>query len=188
MDTRDGKKKKTTSPSSKEGGWKSRILLEPKQYRDGFEINVIRCPKAFVREVKMVYPSTKLEGLVAVVTCQRAKHDLCEIGEDVAKEKDALLESFAEVAGQVVKQLKEDGEWADYIDPCSGLPATQDHANRGYSEVDGLAVLLHYATHSAGPRKVASHPIWGTKFYPATFFTTAPAALVLEALNEAFSS
>eukprot|EP00939_MAST-03C_sp_MAST-3C-sp1_P005367 g5367.t1 len=113
--------------------------MEPTELRENFEVNVIRCHKAFVREVQMVYPGVDMTGLLAIVTCQKAKYDLCEMGKDIDKEKDDLLESFAAFAGSVVKALKVAGAWADYIDPCSGLPATQDHANRGYSEVDGLA-------------------------------------------------
>ena len=52
--------------------------------------------------------------------------------------------------------------------------ALRKHTNRGYSEVDGFSVLLHFKTHSAGMCEVASHPRWGTRFYPATIFTTAP--------------
>ena len=134
----------------------------------------------------MVYPGVDMTGLLAIVTCQKSKHDLCEMGKEIEKEKDDLLESFTAFAGNVVKALKESGAWADYIDPCSGLPATQDHANRGYSEVDGLAVLLRYSTQSAGFCKVASHPVWGTRFYPATFFTTAPFKELSSAIRRGF--
>ena len=34
-----------------------------------------------------------LDGVLAVLTCQKSKLDLCELGEDIAK-KDELLESF----------------------------------------------------------------------------------------------
>jgi len=167
----------------KSPGWKDRVLLDLSEIRSGFQVAVIKCPKAFVREVQMVYPKQNLNDLLAIVTCQKAKHDLCEIGDDIEKEKDALLVSFTRFARRIVNQLKEAKQWADYIDPCSGLPATQDHANRGYSEVDGLAVLLRFGVQSAGPCKVATHPTWGTRFYPATMFTTAPFASLRSAIE-----
>ena len=109
--------------------------------------------------------------------------ELVRWGDDVEKEKDMCLERFAEFGAAVCAELRAQGHWADYIDPCSGLPATQDHANRGYSEVDGLAVLLRFGVQSAGPCKVATHPIWGTRFYPATMFTTAPFASLRSAIE-----
>ena len=46
--------------------------------------------------------------------------------------------------------------------------------NAVYSEVDGIALLLHYNRMSAGMCSVIEHPQWGTAIYPATIFTTAP--------------
>ena len=178
--------------------WKQRIVLKPMEIRKGFEVAVVKCPKAFVTEIRMVFPGQDLDGVLAVLTCQKSKLDLCELGEDIAKEKDELLESFYDEAKRVSGALTKLDHWCDFIDPCSGLPvsiytllnlcvsfffvrtfilveqALRKHTNRGYSEVDGFNVLLHFKTHSAGMCKVASHPRWGTNFYPATMFTTAP--------------
>ena len=174
--------------------WKERVVLKPMEIRKGFEVAVVKCPKAFVTEIKMVFPGQDLDGVLGVLTSQKSKLDLCELGEDIAKEKDELLESFYDEAKRVAGALTKLDHWCDFIDPCSGLPVSIDttlnlyfvytfflveqalrkHTNRGYSEVDGFNVLLHFKTHSAGMCKVASHPRWGTNFYPATIFTTAP--------------
>ena len=44
------------------------------------------------------------------------------VGETVESEKDALLERFFAFARHVCAALRDQGHWADYIDPCSGLP------------------------------------------------------------------
>ena len=44
------------------------------------------------------------------------------MGDAVDKEKDALLERFFAFARLVCAALRDQGHWADYIDPCSGLP------------------------------------------------------------------
>ena len=44
------------------------------------------------------------------------------MGETVESEKDALLERFFAFARHVCAALRNQGHWADYIDPCSGLP------------------------------------------------------------------
>ena len=53
---------------------------------------------------------------------QRASIDLVNVGETVEAEKDALLERFFAFARHVCAALRDQGHWADYIDPCSGLP------------------------------------------------------------------
>ena len=44
------------------------------------------------------------------------------MGDAVEKEKDELLERFFAFARHVCAALRDQGHWADYIDPCSGLP------------------------------------------------------------------
>ena len=46
------------------------------------------------------------------------------IQEDIAKEKDELLESFYVEAKRVSGALTELDYWCDFIDPCSGLPVS----------------------------------------------------------------
>jgi hypothetical protein len=46
--------------------------------------------------------------------------DLVQMGADVEKEKDRLLEVFLDWAHAVCKKLRDAGHWADFIDPCSG--------------------------------------------------------------------
>lgn len=71
--------------------------------------------------------------------------------------------------------------WADYIDPCSGLPM-RTPGNTVYSEIDGMAMLLPYERLNAGMCSVLAHPQWGTSIYPATIFTTAPPDAVAHVL------
>ncbi len=74
----------------------------------------------------MVFPGQDLDGVLAVLTCQKSKLDLCELGEDIAKEKDELLESFYDEAKRVAGALTKADHWCDFIDPCSGLPVSTD--------------------------------------------------------------
>ena len=102
--------------------WKERVVLKPTEIRKGFEVAVVKCPKAFVTEIGMVFPGQDLEGVLAVLTSQKSHLDLCELGEDIAKEKDELLESFYVEAKRIAGALKKMDQWCDFIDPCSGLP------------------------------------------------------------------
>eukprot|EP00980_Cylindrotheca_fusiformis_P005734 scaffold1194_cov127-Cylindrotheca_fusiformis.AAC.11 len=80
----------------------------------------------------------KLE-LLAIPTNQRAKCDLVAVGDDVEEEKDRLLNvvrmiNFLEFGAEFCKQVRSKGFWADYIDPCSGLPMLTRDCNKVYSE------------------------------------------------------
>ncbi len=59
------------------------------------------------------------------------------IGDSVEAEKDALLLRFFAFARHACATLAAAGHWADYIDPCSGLPVRR---------VDRLQRLLRYHT------------------------------------------
>jgi hypothetical protein len=76
------------------------------------------------------------------------------------------------------EQLKARGYWADYIDPCSGLPMISLNCNKVYSEVDGMECLLNYKAYNAGFCKILTHPKWGSAVYPATIFAHAPVDVV----------
>ncbi|CAI7837579.1 unnamed protein product, partial [Closterium sp. NIES-54] len=71
-------------------------------------------------------------------------------------------------------------------------PAPRPHAsyqmvNRNsqtyYGEVEAAQTLLGYPVANAGCCKVLLHHQWGSAVYPATFFTSAPLDVLLEALK-----
>jgi len=153
------------------------------------EYSVHTCSLTMKRELKMIFPSLKhedMEYLLVVPTCQQSKVDLVNTGPDVEAEKDRLLENFVYWGNSVVKMLRDDGYWADFTDPCSGLPA---HTHRGsciYSDVQGHSRLLHYPVYNVGntfPCVVVTHPSWGSAVYPSTLFTTAPLDHLISAIR-----
>lgn len=122
--------------------------------------------------------------LLAIPTNQMAREDLVAVGDHIEAEKNRLLNVFIKFAQEVCGNFKSRGHWADFIDPCSGLPmlATHNH-NKVYSEVDGMEVLLGYSTYNAGFCKILTHPQWGSAVYPATIFAYAPLGLAKELLR-----
>lgn len=151
------------------------------------EYSIHQCPKALFREAKFVFPFLQKgeadEGrLLVIPTAQEARHDLVKVGTEIEEEKDRLLEVFMTFARGVCEHLRGKGHWADYIDPCSGLPMMTEGCNKVYSEVDGFQVMLQYKTMNCGCCKVLLHPTWGSGVYPATMFTTAPKEALAEAI------
>ena len=147
-----------------------------------------------------------------VPTMQRTALDICKTGEAVDVEKDECLERFLFVAEKTVSHIESatttvnqtnqknndytttsttttnsynNYYWADYVDPCSGLPMRTKSCQRVYGEVDACETLLGYDCANVGCCKILSHPKWGSHVYPATIFTTAPAEVVVKALERA---
>ena len=54
------------------------------------------CPTRFVSELKAVFPKANPSETRIIPTCQQSKLDLTNWGDDVEKEKDALLEKARE--------------------------------------------------------------------------------------------
>lgn len=159
-----------------------------------FEISVHPCPKALYREAQFVFPfmQNKIDesinwenSLLVLPTCQRAREDLVKIGPEIEAEKDRLLETFMNFSKQLCELLinHDNKYWADYIDPCSGLPMITPDCNKIYSEVDGIQVCLQYKTMNCGCCKVLLHNEWGSSVYPASIFTNAPSNIVFEVMK-----
>lgn len=145
-----------------------------------FEVSVHTLPRTVASEVAFIFPNIESPTeLVAVLTAQKSNFELVEWGDEVAKEKDELLERFVGWSSKICKELSSKGYWADYIDPCSGLPANTE-GNKIYGEVDGFQALLGYSTQNANCCKILLHPKWGSAVYPATMFTNAPADIVAQ--------
>jgi hypothetical protein len=120
--------------------------------------------------------------MLIIPTCQHAEFDLIQMGEQIETEKDRLLERFVAFAAEVCRRLEAAGYWADYIDPCSGLPMLHRDSGAVYGEVEGLVSLLGYRIQNAGCCKIVLHPNWGSSVYPASLFAKAPLDEVLVAI------
>jgi len=121
--------------------------------------------------------------LLAIPTNQRARADLVAVGDHIEQEKDRLLNVFLLFGKYICEQLRSKGYWADYIDPCSGLPMISLNCNKVYSEVDGMECLLNYKSYNAGFCKILTHPKWGSAVYPATIFAFAPPDVVKDVID-----
>ncbi|EFN59706.1 hypothetical protein CHLNCDRAFT_133264 [Chlorella variabilis] len=154
----------------------------------GLEYSIHECPRRHRDDVAALFPGTSLDGMLVIPTCQHAQMDLVQMGQRVEDEKDRLLERFVEFAKTVCERLAALGHWADYIDPCSGLPMVHRATNAVYGEVEGLVTLLGYRTQNAGCCKIILHPKWGSNVYPASLFAKAPLAAVVAAIEEAVAA
>lgn len=164
---------------------------------DPIECSVHTLPKPLIREFRHVFGEKYQQDLdtmqddgdsgmelLAIPTNQQARQDLVAVGEEIELEKDRLLNVFLEFGKEICERIRGMGYWADYIDPCSGLPMITRDCNKVYSEVDGMECLLNYRAYNAGFCKVLTHPKWGTAVYPATIFCYAPRDPVIQIVKE----
>ncbi len=178
------------------------MVLPPRQLTNGIELSIHTCTRSMVREVRYIFPHLKIkkqqqpeepqpqddnpeehDEVLIVPTIQKSRIDTVRFGAEVEEEKDRCLEFFADFARPLCEALRAQGHWADYIDPCSGLPVLTPDCTRPYSEVAGFEHLLRYKTQNAGCCKILMHPRWGSSCYPATIFTTAPVGVLQAAIQ-----
>jgi hypothetical protein len=95
-----------------------------------------------------------------------------------------LLLQFIEFGRDLCERILALGYWADFVDPCSGLPMLSRDCNKVYSEVDGMECLLNYKAYNAGFCKILTHPKWGSAVYPATIFAYGPRAEIMRLVQE----
>jgi hypothetical protein len=110
----------------------------------GMEYSIHVCPKQHAKEVQSIFAGVDTDGMLIVPTCQQSGMDLVNVGSKVDDEKDRLLEQFVAWSSRICQKLITQGHWADYIDPCSGLPMIHSENNQVYGEVEGLCTLLGY--------------------------------------------
>ena len=80
---------------------------------------------------------------------------------------------FVKWSKRLCSRLSATGAWADFVDPCSGLPMVGPNTSTIFGEVDAMQTLLKYRIQDAGGCKIILHPKRGSHVYPATFFTTS---------------
>ena len=131
--------------------WGPKLIRRDTMSTDGVEISVHTLPKPLQREFRHVFDERNLPlesirdesaEFLVVPTNQRAREDLVAVGDHIEREKDRLLNVFMDLARTVCQQVREAGFWADFIDPCSGLPMLTLNCNKVYSEVDGMECCL----------------------------------------------
>ncbi|KAF9923699.1 hypothetical protein FBU30_006230 [Linnemannia zychae] len=148
------------------------------------EYTIHASPKRMTRDLATVFPNRDLSGLLVVPTFQRCKHEMVVWDAEIAKEKDDRLEDFIRWSTAIHNILKKLGYWSDMTDPASGFPSFSERGRDVYPDVEGCQLLLKYDFQNAGCCKILLHPIWGSKIYPATFFTTAPIDVLVKAIEQ----
>jgi len=103
--------------------------------------------------------------------------------ERMEAERDELTKHFIDNAMNVCETLKNQGHWADFIDPSSGRPYLGPFTNSTLFETDERYARLGMRIEDMGCCRVVSHPLWGAHAFIGTIFTDAPSSSVREIVD-----
>jgi Methylmalonic aciduria and homocystinuria type D protein len=173
--------------------WGPTLIQASDTLEEPIEVSIHKLPKPLRREFGHVFDEKRLalDGLMergaellTVLTNQQSREDLIATGEHVEGEKDRLLNIFVAFARPFCESVLAAGYWADFMDPCSGLPMLTSNCNKVYSDVDGMECCLGYRSYNAGFCKVLLHPKWQSRVYPSTVFACVPRHLAEQLLQK----
>lgn len=114
-------------------------MVLKRESTNGLEVSLHTLPKQLKREFLHVFPESNLSleniqdasaEFLTLATNQHARVDLVAVGEHIEGEKDRLLNVFMQFAQNLCDKIRNAGFWADYIDPCSGLPMLTPNCNK----------------------------------------------------------
>ena len=99
------------------------------------------CPTLLRREFDLMFPDRDLEkGPLSVITMTiMTQHDMSTWSEEVEAEREKLTEHTVINCKELCGRLRDDGYWADFIDPCSGTPHFASHTNTTLFETNQIS-------------------------------------------------
>jgi len=168
----------TKTAGVKSTGLRMRERLGGQGEGDGvewFEIAAVDCPRLLRKDLKELFPGQKMGDRVSVVNVsQRAERDMSVWDAAMEAERDQLIMKFVDAACAMCSWLKQQGYWADFIDPNSGRPFLGNFTNSTMFETDERYRELGFQIEDLGCCKVIKHAKWDTKAFIGTIFTDAP--------------
>ncbi|XP_067933807.1 cobalamin trafficking protein CblD-like [Watersipora subatra] len=140
------------------------------------ELKVQDCPVLMRKDFQLLFPGHNvMSGDFTVVSlCHRTVQDMSGWSEEVEEERDTLISLYSETAKELCFVLRNNGFWADFIDPCSGKPHLGPHTTDSMFEIDERYRHFGFEIEDFGCCKVIKHHKWGSKSFVGCVFTNAP--------------
>ncbi|TRY59292.1 hypothetical protein DNTS_016368, partial [Danionella cerebrum] len=108
-----------------------------------------------------MFPEAPSSEMMLVTVTQKTQNDMTAWTEQVDEEREELL-------------ARNEGFWADFIDPSSGLAYFGSYTNNTLFETDERYRHLGFQIEDLGCCKVIRHIMWGTHAFVGILFTSAP--------------
>jgi len=139
------------------------------------DMQVHSAPTLLRKELGPMFPNKDLNsGPVSVITISfSTDNDMSKWSPEVEEERDKLTHDSVVTCKEICGRLKEEGYWADFIDPSSGTPHYSSHTNHTLFETDERYRMLGFTVEDLGCCKVISHGKFGRNVFVATIITNA---------------
>eukprot|EP00092_Neocalanus_flemingeri_P025580 GFUD01027732.1.p1 GENE.GFUD01027732.1~~GFUD01027732.1.p1 ORF type:complete len:309 (-),score=86.41 GFUD01027732.1:567-1493(-) len=161
------------------------VFASPRMLRDFpslpsnemMDLKVHTAPTLLRKELGDLFPEEDLTaGPLSIITMSiLTEQDMSTWSEEVEAEREKLTEHTVISCKEICGRLKEDGYWADFIDPCSGTPHFSGHTNTTMFETDEKFRLLGFRIEDLGCCKVISHAKFGRHVFVGCIVTNAAA-------------
>jgi hypothetical protein len=86
---------------------------------------VHEAPELLRREARSLFPGRDMSAgkpLSVLTLAQRTENDMSTWSDAVEDERERVADHFVGAAKEICARLKDEGYWADFIDPSSGIP------------------------------------------------------------------
>lgn len=142
---------------------------------DMLDVVAHEAPLLLRKQMADLFPSQKLsEGPLTVVTLAfKTTNDMSTWSEEMEEEREQLTEHMVITAKEICGRLKDEGFWADFIDPCSGTPHYSGHSSTTMMETDEKYRMLGFRIEDLGCCKVISHNRFGRNVFVGCVVTSA---------------
>lgn len=143
---------------------------------DMLEVTPHEAPVLLRKQMMDLFPDKTLrDGALTVVTLAiRTQCDMSAWSEEMEVEREKLTDHTVITAKEICGRLKDEGYWADFIDPCSGTPHYSGHSATTMFETDEKYRLLGFRIEDLGCCKVISHNRFGRNVFVGCVVTNAP--------------
>jgi len=135
------------------------------------------CPALLLKDFQELFPRHTVNltnGLTVLTITQKTHLDMALWSSEVITEREELMGKFIYTAQQMCSYLKENGYWADFIDPSSGGAHYGEYTPATFFETDERYRKFGFEIEDLGCCKVISHSKWGTNAFVGALFTNAP--------------
>ncbi|OQV15291.1 putative Methylmalonic aciduria and homocystinuria type D-like protein, mitochondrial [Hypsibius exemplaris] len=111
--------------------------------------------------------------LSAVIVTHHTEHNMSVWSAEMDVEREKLTGQFVEMAVEMVQTLRDNGVWADFIDPSSGRPYYSPYTNATFFDTDERYKEFGFVIQDLGCCKCLEHPLVGAKAFVGTILTNA---------------
>jgi len=148
----------------------------PEVSDEHLELKAQSCPKILCKDLQSLFPDRDLmaENLVVMTITHKTENDMSSWSEEVEEERELMNEKFINSAHEICQSITEAGYWADFIDPCSGIPYYGPRTNSTLFETDDRYRYFGFEIEDLGCCKVIRHALWEMHVFVGCIFTSAP--------------